>query len=135
RPEDYEAARPKERRAARRMCKPIRRDPLRAVGDMGQERPDRRAGGQQQEQHEGGAHRPKGPPHERERLPERDARRRGGTHGADRMLLRAGRSQAWRQRPGAKRWSGAIRYRVKVPVMSMMPIPTSNDPEATVSTR
>ncbi len=35
------------------------------------------------------------------------------------------------QRPGAKRWSGAIRYRVKVPVMSMMPIPTSNDPEAT----
>ena len=39
------------------------------------------------------------------------------------------------QRPGAKRWSGAIRYRVKVPVMSMMPIPTSNDPEATVITR
>ena len=40
-----------------------------------------------------------------------------------------------RQRPGANRWSGAIRYRVKVPVMSMMPIPTSSDPETTVIAR
>ena len=32
-------------------------------------------------------------------------------------------------------FTGAMRYRVKVPVMSMMPIATSNDPEATVITR
>ena len=124
---DVEEPRPEEQRAEERMRELIRRDPFRAVRDLRSSEPTAAAAASRKKQHEA------------VRIDRRvrhtsakDCRsvtrgRRGRTHVAGTMRTAGGTSEAGREPAGAAR-SGT---RVKVPVMSMMPIPTSSDPETT----